>query len=262
MKYLSTFCRIALLIGCVASTSFCADPYSAPEVHTEYTGEQFLQWENRTVDNVFCRISPVITYGVQWEMNHHYVQVDYTGTGQVRVALVHSSSNRLDIALKRKFFRSRFMAARSGKEVRIVSRYRQDRYAWLLIETKGTVRITRIRHRCWRGKGTAYGHMASNFKFQGKNLRFRIKLPRNYNPSKSYPLVISVHGSGGIGDDNYRNMEEGILARYLFTKYYLTDEFNCFSVVPQIPKTNDIPKPYFPQGPQGAPTSFIPTGPQ
>ncbi|MCP4375495.1 MAG: hypothetical protein GY794_04885, partial [bacterium] len=87
-------------------------------------------------------------------------------------------------------------------------------------------------------------------------LRFRMMLPRNFDPrqKKKYPLVISVSGSGGVGRDNRRNMEMVILARNLFTTYLNDEQFECISLVPQIPTGKDVPKPYWPKGPLGKPT--------
>ena len=37
---------------------------------------------------------------------------------------------------------------------------------------------------------------------QNDTLPYRILLPENYNPNKSYPLVVFLHGAGERGNDN------------------------------------------------------------
>jgi len=80
--------------------------------------------------------------------------------------------------------------------------------------------------------------------------------PKNYNPRKSYPLVLTVSGSGGMGSDNSKNMEMVGLARQLFIKYYNDEKFDCFSLVPQVPTSKTIPAPWHPKGPKGTPDIY------
>ena len=108
---------------------------------------------------------------------------------------------------------------------------------------------------------TLYGHAAGVFQYAGAKLPYRLMYPKNYHPLRSYPLVISVSGSGGVGSDNSRSMEMITLARYLYTQYYHDNALECFSLVPQIPPQNAIPAPFWPKGNRGAPTKFHPDWP-
>lgn len=38
---------------------------------------------------------------------------------------------------------------------------------------------------------------------------YRLLLPENYNPKKSYPMILFLHGSGGRGNDNEKQLEHG-----------------------------------------------------
>jgi len=229
------------------------------EVTTRYTGAQFLAWRQMEANGRKCRVSSAITFGRHYELNHHRVTVNYTGKGTVELYVAGSRLAKPDGILKKKL---RFAAIGSGREKRTVSRYRGESHAWLFLRRSGNVRIESIRHTCWRGKGTLYGHVPGKFAFAGVELPYRLMYPRNYEPRKRYPLVLSVSGSGGVGTDNVRNMEMVILARHLFIRYYHDKELECFSLVPQILPSNAIPGPYWPKGDRGAPTrSYHPDWP-
>jgi len=44
---------------------------------------------------------------------------------------------------------------------------------------------------------------------QGRNLPYRLYVPENYDKQKKYPLVLYLHGGGGRGDDNRKQIEGG-----------------------------------------------------
>ena len=223
------------------------------EVQTKYNAAQVAKWESQTVDGKDCKVSPAINFGKGVELNHHYVTVVYSG-GSVELSLAHSNADKLDKALEKRHLHSRILPVKSGAETKFSSPYRGEGYAWLIVRATGGAKITSVTHTCWRGKGTLYGHSPGEFKFAGAILPFRMMLPRNYDPKKKYPLVFSVSGSGGIGDRNVRNMEMVILAKNLFVNYLDDEEFECISVVPQIPSGKKVPKQYWPKGPKGGPT--------
>jgi len=227
-------------------------PYD--EVAIAWAAQDMLDWRKLPVNEKNCRVSPVIDAGAGNELNHYRIIVDYEGTGSVRVGVIHSTGTSLARALTRKHSISPLRTVKSGQEVTISSSIRRERYAWVAVHAEGGASITDVRCVCWRGKGTVFGHVAGQLSFDGSRLPYRLMYPRNYDPSKSYPLVVSVSGSGGVGSDNVRNMENVILGRFLFTRYWLDDELACFSLVPQIPAAETIPKDYFPHGPKGKPT--------
>ena len=223
------------------------------EVRTSYTAAHIVKWERRTVDGKACRVSPMINFGKGVELNHHRVTVTYSG-GSVELSLAHSTSSKLADAIEKRHLHTTLRSVKSGVATRITSSHKGESCAWLIVRASGAAGITGITHTCWRGKGTLYGHSPGKFKFAGATLPFRMMLPRNYDPRKKYPLVISVSGSGGVGEDNVRNMEKIILARNLFTTWLDNEEFECISIVPQIPSGKAVPKPYWPRGPLGKPT--------
>ena len=44
---------------------------------------------------------------------------------------------------------------------------------------------------------------------QGRTMPYRLYVPENYDKQKKYPLVLYLHGGGGRGDDNRRQIEGG-----------------------------------------------------
>lgn len=63
-------------------------------------------------------------------------------------------------------------------------------------------------------------------------LRYRIMYPENYDQSKSYPLVIFLHGSGERGNDNEKQLVHGAS---LFANAENRKNFPAIVVFPQCP---------------------------
>ena len=66
----------------------------------------------------------------------------------------------------------------------------------------------------------------------GKALSYRLLKPKDYDPSKKYPLLIWLHGSGERGDDNLRQLFSGV---WEFCQDRRRDKFRCFLMAPQCP---------------------------
>jgi predicted peptidase len=64
--------------------------------------------------------------------------------------------------------------------------------------------------------------------FEG--MPYRFLLPENYDSKKSYPLILNLHGRGGIGDDNETQMRNWTA---LFTDRAWRNQYSCIVVAPQ-----------------------------
>lgn len=64
-------------------------------------------------------------------------------------------------------------------------------------------------------------------------LPYRLLLPKNYNQSQKYPLVITFHNSTRIGNDNEKQLEP--LAK-IWLRPEIYDNFPCFVIAPQFNK--------------------------
>jgi len=67
---------------------------------------------------------------------------------------------------------------------------------------------------------------------QSKVLRYRVLKPEDYDPKKSYPLVLFFHGAGERGDDNEKQLIHGVPE---FAKPANRKQYPCFLVAPQCP---------------------------
>jgi predicted peptidase len=68
------------------------------------------------------------------------------------------------------------------------------------------------------------------YKHDGKELPYRILLPKNYDKQKKYPLVLTFHNSSRIGNDNENQLEP--LAR-IWLREEIYDQYNCVVIAPQ-----------------------------
>ena len=213
-------------------------------------------WEKKTIDEKTCYVSPVIYAGRGVELNHHEVTIEYSGDGRMLAGMVYYTRRDIEKAMEQGYNFSGMKEIKSGEPMKFVYSHGGATYAWLILRPEGAVRVQSIKHKCLTVKNGIYGHIPREYRFGGGSLPYRIMYPKNYDPNKKYPLVISVHGSGGCGIGNRKSMEPWNLARYLYTKYYDNENMECFSIVPQIPdiKVNPIPAPYFPNGDKGRPS--------
>lgn len=67
-------------------------------------------------------------------------------------------------------------------------------------------------------------------KFQG--IPYRFLAPEGYDASKKYPLILSLHGAGGTGDDNLSSMRNWTA---IFVGEEWRKKYPCFVVAPQSP---------------------------
>ncbi|MES2448332.1 MAG: phospholipase [Bacteroidota bacterium] len=71
------------------------------------------------------------------------------------------------------------------------------------------------------------------FTQQQVELPYRLLLPKNYNQSQKYPLVITFHNSTRIGNDNEKQLEP--LAK-IWLRPEIYDNYPCFVIAPQFNK--------------------------
>lgn len=67
----------------------------------------------------------------------------------------------------------------------------------------------------------------------GNELKYRILKPVDYDSTKSYPLVLFLHGAGERGNDNYSQLTWG-LSHFAAPKF--RKEYPAFVIAPQAPK--------------------------
>lgn len=67
---------------------------------------------------------------------------------------------------------------------------------------------------------------------KGDTLRYRLLLPENYDPGKTYPMVLFLHGSGERGSDNAAQLVHG---GELFLRDSIRKAYPAIIVFPQCP---------------------------
>ncbi|WP_236642044.1 GDSL-type esterase/lipase family protein [Dokdonia sinensis] len=75
------------------------------------------------------------------------------------------------------------------------------------------------------------GFEAKTFEHKGKTLGYQMLKPKNFDPNKTYPVHLFLHGAGERGDDNTAQLTHG---SELFVQK--NDEFPAIIIFPQCPK--------------------------
>ena len=91
--------------------------------------------------------------------------------------------------------------------------------------------VTRQRSRMNRGPGIRDRTLIDAYEARSHGpMPYRLMKPLRIEPGKRYPLIVSLHGSGGVGDDNLSNLRfwNGVMARPEWRRKHAS-----FVVVPQ-----------------------------
>lgn len=83
-------------------------------------------------------------------------------------------------------------------------------------EAAGYILATRQRGRLNRGPGVRDQALIDVYEARNhKTMPYRLMRPVDLKPGKRYPLIVSLHGSGGVGDDNVSNLRfwNGVMAK-------------------------------------------------
>lgn len=70
---------------------------------------------------------------------------------------------------------------------------------------------------------------------KGDTLPYRLLLPKSYDPSKKYPLILMLHGAGERGNDNELQLVHG---SKLFLQEQIRNNFPAIVVFPQCPASS------------------------
>ena len=242
----------------VSCSEDCGDYY----YEVVYERDEFVDydgWFRGTTDHgrEFL-VSPSYDAGAGNEQNHHWISVDYDSSsgGGVRVLLGYYPGDNLVPVMNSTYKNQGDIGVDSGEEIYIVSSYKGDFVSWVILEIDDDVTINSVSHKAMVTHDSLFGHKAKEYKFANSYLPYRILYPRNYNSSKSYPLVVVGSGSNGVGNDNVQQMELVTFSRFYFTDYYFDEEFEAFVVNVQIPGSQ-IVSPFYPKGANRGGPSFV-----
>jgi predicted peptidase len=89
----------------------------------------------------------------------------------------------------------------------------------------------------WVGSGKAggadvsTGFLFSSLKENGRELKYAVYVPRGYDPSRSWPLILFLHGSGESGTDGSRQLAQGLPRELVWNP----DRWPFIVIIPQKP---------------------------
>ena len=145
-------------------------PYSSYQttINTNQATYDGMTWADKTglsgdASSTY-RTSPTIDTGANFEINHHYVTVTWTGAGTVDIVLVHHISDDVDTAMADSKRISSIASVATGVQSALIAINRKtgaetrNRYGWLLVKETGTVTVTAIAHVYWSRENTIYNH--------------------------------------------------------------------------------------------------------
>ncbi len=90
----------------------------------------------------------------------------------------------------------------------------------------------------WKNQRMRYQDYEPGVFKSGKDeIAYQLLRPRNFDPSKAYPLVLFLHGSGGRGPANIRNLTDADVPAQLATSA-VSGNHEAFYLVPQCPGPN------------------------
>lgn len=64
----------------------------------------------------------------------------------------------------------------------------------------------------------------------GDSINYRILMPKNYNPTEKYPVILFLHGAGERGSDNELQLKHG---SHLFVDEQIRNDYPAIVVFPQ-----------------------------
>lgn len=90
----------------------------------------------------------------------------------------------------------------------------------------------------WKNQRSLYrGYEPGVFQSGGEKIAYQLLKPHRFDPLKQYPLVLFLHGSGGRGPANIRNLTDANVPARLATDA-VSGSYEAFYLVPQCPGPN------------------------
>jgi predicted peptidase len=84
------------------------------------------------------------------------------------------------------------------------------------------------------GPDVSTGFLFRSIEHQGRELKYVLYVPRAYDPSRAWPLILFLHGSGESGVDGSRQLAQGLPRELLWNP----DLWPFIVIIPQKPSPN------------------------
>ena len=183
------------------------------------------------------------------EQHHHNVEIEVEGPegSLLNIHMGHAPvDSQYDRVFSTYYYTIDFKNVKPGTFVKdYPAAYGSRRRNWWLIEVKPDIKVTQIKHSYLEppeGIYTAWMHESvKSHEFMGGRMHYSTSFPCDYDSDEDtrYPLIISVGGSGELGDD------KGILVQTdpgcVITKFRdHFENYKAFNVTIQIPYSRDF----------------------
>ena len=93
---------------------------------------------------------------------------------------------------------------------------------------------------------TVEGFTAGSYRSSsGETMRYRLFVPRDYDPARKYPIVLWLHGAAGRGADNVSQLAGGNFpGSHIWTKPEIGQKYHPFVLAPQVDLTKGWARPH------------------
>jgi predicted peptidase len=81
------------------------------------------------------------------------------------------------------------------------------------------------------GADVSIGFLFKSLKDNGRELKYAVHVPRGYDPSRPWPLILFLHGSGESGTDGSRQLAQGLPRELVWS----SDRWPFIVIIPQKP---------------------------
>ncbi len=81
------------------------------------------------------------------------------------------------------------------------------------------------------GSDVLTGFLFKSFSQEGRELKYAVYVPRGYDPSRAWPLILFLHGSGESGTDGSRQLAQGLPRELVWNP----DRWPFIVIIPQKP---------------------------
>jgi len=180
------------------------------------------------------------------ERNHHKFEVEIEGEGTTNLFIGQAPrKEHIDRVYNTYYYTQDFKNISNGFIKEVPALYGNRNFNWYLVEDKPDAKITRIvhtYHQCpdeWNTSWMQEGMF--EYKFLGGRMKYALSYPAGYNSNNTieYPLVVSVGGSGELGDDGRVRVQTNPSS--IITRYHdFFVNFPAFHLTVQIPFPRDF----------------------
>jgi len=179
-------------------------------------------------------VSPA--YGINGlEQHHHKVILKIEGSEPLKVRMGYYSRDDVDNMLAQSYNSFGWTLAPGTHTLEFEARYGNRDWNWWMYEAGKDARISEINHTYYEGPTSWLAERPiQQVDFMGGRARYYLSTPPNQEIDRKYPLIVSVGGSGELGDDGaiLTQVDPACILRKDYKTYTDFPAFYCTYQVP------------------------------